>query len=160
MDRCFAPLVADDARLMILGSLPGARSLAEQRYYAHPQNQFWRLVGAVIGRDLASMDYPGRLDALRLARIGLWDTVAEATRKGSLDADIKLHRSSEIVALAAGLPQLRAIAFNGGTAARIGRRQLGADPPVALVDLPSSSPAHTMKFETKLEAWLKLRDYL
>ena len=160
MDRCFAPLVADDTRLMILGSLPGARSLAEQRYYAHPQNQFWRLVGAVIGRDLASMDYPDRLDALRLARIGLWDTVAEATRKGSLDADIKLHRSSEIGALAASLPDLRAIAFNGGTAARIGRRQLGEHPPVALLDLPSSSPAYTISFEAKLDAWLRLREFL
>lgn len=160
MDRCFAPQVADDSRLLILGSLPGARSLAEQRYYAHPQNQFWRLVGKVIDRDLSVMDYPGRLDALRSAGIGLWDTVAEATRKGSRDADIRLHRPSEIAALAAGLPRLRAIAFNGGTAARIGRRQLGSQPSFALLDLPSSSPAYTLPFQAKLDAWLRLRDCL
>jgi double-stranded uracil-DNA glycosylase len=161
MHHCFAPVTRTDTRLLVLGSLPGAVSLARQRYYAHPQNQFWRLTGAVIGRDLVALDYEARLEALLDAGIGLWDTVAAATREGSLDADIRLHRASDLAALAATLPALRAIAFNGGTSARIGRKQLGDVPALALVDLPSSSPAYaSLSFERKRDAWLALRAYL
>ena len=160
MHRCFPPVTRPDTRLLVLGSLPGAVSLARQRYYAHPQNLFWRLIGAVIGRDLVPLAYEARLEALLDAGIGLWDTVAAATRKGSLDADIRLHEASDVAALAATLPELRAIAFNGGKSASIGRRQLaGTD--LALVDLPSSSPAYaSLPFEKKREAWLGLRAYL
>lgn len=160
MHHCFEPVTRPDTRLLVLGSLPGAVSLAEGRYYAHPQNQFWRLTGAVIGRDLVSLDYGQRLEALLDAGIGLWDTVASATRKGSLDADIRLHLASDLAALAATLPDLRAIAFNGAKSAAIGRRRLDEVSGLALVDLPSSSPAHTLAFETKRAAWLPLRAYL
>lgn len=161
MHRCFPPVTRLDTRLLILGSLPGAVSLARQRYYAHPQNQFWRLIGAVIGRELASLDYEDRLAALLDSGIGLWDTVAAATREGSLDADIRLYEASDIAALAETLPELRAIAFNGGKSARIGRGQLAGATSLELVDLPSSSPAYAaMPFERKREAWLALRAYL
>lgn len=161
MHHCFDPVTRPDTRLLVLGSLPGAVSLAQERYYAHPQNQFWRLIGAVIGRELASLDYETRLEGLLDARIGLWDTVASATRKGSLDADIRLHEASDLAALAATLPDLRAVAFNGGTSARIGRKQLEEVCGLDLVDLPSSSPAYaSLPFEQKLEAWLGLRAYL
>jgi TDG/mug DNA glycosylase family protein len=160
MQHCFPPVTRPDTRLLLLGSLPGAVSLARRQYYAHPQNQFWRLTGTVLGRDLAAMPYEARLEALLDAGVGLWDTVAAATRRGSLDADIRLHAASDLVRLAATLPELRAIGFNGGTSARIGRRQLGPVEAIDLVDLPSSSPAYTLAFDRKLAAWLKLRDYL
>jgi len=161
MHHCFPPVTRPDTRLLVLGSLPGAVSLARQRYYAHPQNLFWRLIGAVIGRDLVPLDYEDRLEALLEAHIGLWDTVASATRKGSLDADIRLHEASDLAALARELPELKAIAFNGGTSARIGRRQLADVTGIALIDLPSSSPAYaSLPFEKKREAWLALREYL
>ena len=160
VQHCFAPVAGPDTQLLILGSLPGAASLAAGRYYAHPRNQFWRLIGAVIQRDLSLLSYEQRLDALLTAKIGLWDTVAAAVRPGSLDADIELHEASDLSALAAGLPRLAAIAFNGGTAARIGRRQLGAAPPWQLIDLPSSSPAFTLSFEQKCARWLVLRSAL
>lgn len=160
MHRNFPPVTRDDTRLLILGSLPGAVSLAQQRYYAHPQNQFWRLVGAVIERDLASLDYDARLEALLDAGIGLWDTVAEATRMGSLDASIRLHAASDLAGLVRTLPGLRAIAFNGSTAARIGRRALSGAAHPHLIDLPSSSPAHTLSFAAKLDAWRELATYL
>jgi TDG/mug DNA glycosylase family protein len=161
MQHCFPPVTRPDTRLLVLGSLPGAVSLARQRYYAHPQNLFWRLIGAAIGRDLVPLSYDARLEALLDARIGLWDTVAAATRKGSLDADIRLHEASDLAALAGTLPDLRAIAFNGGTSARIGRKQLGDAAGLALVDLPSSSPAYaSLSFEKKQAVWLRLRDYL
>lgn len=160
MHRNFPPVIRADTRLLLLGSLPGAVSLARQRYYAHPRNQFWRLVGAVIGRDLAALDYDARLAALLDARIGLWDTVAAATRAGSLDAAIRLHEASDLAALAATLPELRAIGFNGGTSARIGRRQLAGVAGPALIDLPSSSPAYTLPFARKLETWRQLAAWL
>ncbi len=160
MQHCFPPVTRADTRLLVLGSLPGAISLKEQRYYAHPQNLFWRLMSAVIGRDLVPLAYEDRLEALLDARVGLWDTVAAATREGSLDAAICLHEASDLAALAATLPDLRAIGFNGAKSAQIGRRQLGDAPGLFLVDLPSSSPAYaSLGFERKREAWATLAAY-
>jgi hypoxanthine-DNA glycosylase len=157
----FPPVVDAQVRLLVLGSLPGERSLAEGRYYAHPQNQFWRLMSAAIDRDLASLDYEARLAALLAAHVGLWDVVASATRTGSADAAMRNVEGHDIAALAATLPRLRAIAFNGGTALRHGMRQLGpAAADYAIVALPSSSPLHTVGIATKLAAWKKLRDQL
>ncbi|HEX8526162.1 DNA-deoxyinosine glycosylase [Allosphingosinicella sp.] len=160
MQHCFPPVIRPDTRLLLLGSLPGAMSLAAGRYYANPRNQFWRLAGAVIGRELESLDYEQRLDALLAAGIGLWDTVASATREGSLDQNIKLHSASDLGSLAAGLPSLRAIGFNGGKSAAIGRKALAGRDDLELVDLPSSSPAFTIPFERKREQWLALREFL
>jgi hypoxanthine-DNA glycosylase len=161
MHHCFPPVTRPDTRVLVLGSLPGAISLAEQRYYAHPRNLFWRLMSDVIGRDLVPLAYDDRLTTLLDAGVGLWDTVAAATRKGSLDAAIRLHEASDLATLAATLPELRAIAFNGATSARIGRSQLGPAPGLALIDLPSSSPAYaSLSFEKKREAWRQLAAYL
>ena len=161
MHQCFPPVIRPDTRLLVLGSLPGAASLAAGRYYAHPRNLFWRLIGEAIGGDLEPLDYEARLAALLDAGVGLWDTVAEATRPGSLDADIRLHRPSDLAALAATLPALRAIAFNGKTSARIGRAALGEETKLALIDLPSSSPAYaSLPYARKAEAWAALSAFL
>ena len=161
MHRCFPPVTRPDTRLLLLGSLPGAISLAQQRYYAHPQNLFWRLMSAVIGRELVPLAYEDRLAALLDAKVGLWDTVSAATRDGSLDSAIRLHEASDLAALVATLPELRAIGFNGAKSASIGRRQLGKAPGLALIDLPSSSPAYaSLSFERKREAWMALATYL
>ena len=85
--------------MLVLGSLPGDRSLAEQRYYAHPQNQFWRLIGAAVGRELVQLSYEERLAALREAGVGLWDVVARARREGSSDAAIRDASANDLVAL-------------------------------------------------------------
>lgn len=161
LKRSFPPIVDERARLLILGSLPGEVSLARGQYYAHPLNQFWALAGAVIDVDLRALAYPERLRTLLAHRIGLWDVVAEARREGSLDGDIRDHAPNDLPALVATLPELRAIAFNGGISARIGRKQLRslAHPP-ALIALPSSSPAFTRRFEDKRETWLGLRTFL
>lgn len=157
--HCFPPVVTPATRLLILGSLPGAASLAARRYYANPRNQFWRLLEIVIEQSLVSLSYEDRLSRLQSAGIGLWDTVAAASRPGSLDADIRLESASDIAALAATIPHLRAIAFNGGTAARIGRHEIGVTD-LAMIDLPSSSPAYTLPFASKAEVWEKLRAFL
>lgn len=156
----FPPVVDSAVRILICGSLPGDRSLAARQYYAHPQNQFWRLVSAVIDRDLTTLPYPERLAALLAAHVGLWDVVATAHRQGSADAALAAIRPNDIATLAATLPDLRAIAFNGGTALKQGLRQLGpAAARHAIVGLPSSSPLHTIGFAAKLPAWLTLRNH-
>lgn len=159
--HAFPPVVSPQTKVLILGSLPGEASLAAGRYYAHPQNQFWRLAGAAIGReDLPALPYDDRLAALLAAGIGLWDTVASAQRKGSLDAAIREAEHAPLAELVAGLPELRAVAFNGGTSARIGRRVLGAAS-LRLVDLPSSSPAYAaMTFAEKRNRWLIIEQFL
>ena len=155
------PAVADEAaRVLILGSLPGEASLRAAQYYAHPQNQFWRLMGVVIGRELQALPYPERLAALRLAGVGLWDTVRSAERVGSLDAKIRGPTPNSLGAFAATLPALRVIAFNGAKASAVGRGELGPGSNFALITLPSSSPAHAVPFERKLEQWIRLKTFL
>ena len=154
-----APAGSADARLLILGSLPGEASLAAQRYYAHPSNQFWRLLGQAIGEDLAGIDYEGRLERLAARGIALWDVVAEAKRQGSLDGAIRGATANELADYAATHERLEAIAFNGKTAAAIGRRALAHCGAVHFIDLPSSSAALTRPFGEKADAWAMLRGY-
>ena len=157
----FAPVVDDCARVLILGSLPGEISLKTAQYYAHPQNAFWRLIEATAGLQLAHLPYPERLEGLKTAGIGLWDVIASAERQGSLDAAIRDPDHAELQQLIGDMPALRAVGFNGGTAARIGRRILARSPiTAALVDLPSSSAAHARPFEEKRQRWAALAPYL
>lgn len=160
--RSFPPVVAPDTRLLVLGSLPGEASLAAGRYYAHPQNGFWRLMGGVIGEDLAALPYDDRLAALLRHRIGLWDVVGEATRPGSLDTAIRDATHNDLAALVETLPDLRMVAFNGGKAAKDGHKLLAAQADrLRLVTLPSSSPAHaSLGFAEKAARWNGLRDAL
>jgi len=155
------PIARTDARLFVLGSLPGDASLAAQRYYAHATNQFWRLLGQAIGEDLQPLGYEERLERLAARRIGLWDVIASASRRGSLDQAIGDAQHNRIEHLVHDFPDLRAIAFNGSTASTIGRKLIGEPPPrLRLVDLPSSSAANTRPFDDKARAWAVLGEIL
>ncbi len=156
LKRAFDPVVDANTRLLILGSLPGDASLKAGQYYGHPQNGFWRLIGGVIGADLAALPYSERLEALKAAGVGLWDVIASAERPGSLDAAIRNAEAADLNRLIDSLPLLRAIAFNGGTAARLGRRSLTPRPIIDLIDLPSSSPAYTRPLAEKAATWATL----
>jgi TDG/mug DNA glycosylase family protein len=155
------PIARSDARLFVLGSLPGDASLAAGRYYAHPTNQFWRLLGQAIGEELASLEYDQRLRRLAERRVGLWDVIASATRRGSLDQAIREAQHNRIDHLLNDFTDLQAIAFNGSTAAAAGRKLIGAAPPhIRLIDLPSSSAANTRPFAEKAAQWAVLRELL
>lgn len=151
------PIAASNARLFILGSLPGDASLAAQRYYAHPTNQFWRLLGRAIDEELQTLGYELRLQRLVARRIGLWDVIASASRRGSLDQAIRDAEHNRIGHLLHDFPDLQAIAFNGSTASKVGRKLIG-EPPASLrlIDLPSSSAANTAAFEDKARQWAVL----
>jgi hypoxanthine-DNA glycosylase len=159
--RCFDPVVDYRTRLLVLGSLPGDKSLAVQEYYGHPQNKFWELLGAVIQADLRSLSYDARLATLLAHGIGLWDVVSEAHRKGSLDSHIRNRNDNDLLGLLERFPHIKAIAFNGGTAGKLGVKVLGmrADR-YQVLTLPSSSPAYTLSFADKVELWLPLQPLL
>lgn len=158
--RSFPPVADARTRLLVLGSLPGEESLARRQYYGNPRNHFWRLIGGVAGLDLVPLPYEARLEALLGVGIGLWDTIGSATRRGSLDGAIRDHQANALGDLASRLPELRAVGFNGGKSASLGMAQLGARTDLALIPLPSSSPAYTRPFEEKLAAWMKLTPFL
>ncbi|MGL4543735.1 MAG: DNA-deoxyinosine glycosylase [Polymorphobacter sp.] len=156
----FAPIVDAGTRLLIVGSLPGRESLARQRYYAHPRNQFWALIGAVIGVDLVPLAYHDRIAALGRQHVGLWDVIASAARIGSLDSAIRDHKPNDLATLVGSLPALRGIGFNGAAAFRLGAPAISAAG-VAVVALPSSSPAHArMSLAAKCLTWSQLAAFL
>lgn len=162
LKTAFAASADHRTRLLLLGSLPGEASLAARQYYANPTNQFWRLVGAIVGEDLAARGYDDRLKRLAAHGIGLWDVIRSARRRGSGDGAIRDHQANDLGDLLPRLKHLRAIGFNGAKAASIGRRQLRShDGAIALIDLPSSSAAYcAMPFEAKRERWLALKAHV
>ena len=162
LKRAFDPVVDANTRLLILGSLPGDASLKAGQYYGHPRNGFWPLIGGVIGHpDLKDQPYEARLDLLRVHGIGLWDVIAEATRVGSLDTAIRMPTHADLKTLIAALPRLRAVAFNGGKAAKEGERVLGpTDGRIARLILPSSSPALAKPLAWKAEHWAIIGSYV
>lgn len=155
------PIAGSDARLFVLGSLPGDASLAARRYYAHRTNQFWVLLGGAIGEDLQPLAYEARLQRLAQRRVGLWDVIASASRPGSLDQAIRDAAHNRIDHLLRDFPALQAIAFNGGTAAAAGRKLIGMPPAhLTLIDLPSSSAANTMAIRDKAARWAELGEFV
>lgn len=123
-------------------------------YYAHPQNQFWRLLGALLREPLVEMDYDSRLKTLLRYRIGVWDVIATCRRHGSLDSDIRDEQGNDFDFLHNDCPQLRRIGFNGLKAGRLAGifDALGYE----TLQLPSSSPAYTLAFAEKLSRWQAL----
>jgi hypoxanthine-DNA glycosylase len=150
-----APVIDADIRMLILGSFPGAASLAAQQYYAHPRNQLWRLLSALSGEDLAGLPYPERLARLLARRIGLWDVLGACERRGSLDSNIRNAAANDFARLRELCPQLLVIGFNGQTAGKFAPGFAAAG--FSTLVLPSSSPAHAhLTFEQKLLLWRQL----
>jgi len=150
-----APVIDADIRILVLGSFPGAASLAAQQYYAHPRNQFWRLMSAVVGEALAPLPYAERLPRLLAHRVGLWDVLAACEREGSLDSAIRRPAANDFERLRVLCPRLETVGFNGQASGKFA--QQFAAHGYRTVVLPSSSPAHmAMSFEQKLEVWRQL----
>lgn len=152
----FLPLARDDARILILGSLPSQRSIADNEYYAHPQNAFWRIMSALVGAD---GNYSERCAALTNHSLGLWDVLASSVRPGSLDADIQMSTAkvNDFKQFLTVHTALERICFNGQKAASIFSKRVSEeifDDRIDLITLPSTSPAHAaMSFDEKLERW-------
>jgi hypoxanthine-DNA glycosylase len=142
-----------DARIetLILGSFPSPASLAAGQYYAHRQNQFWRLIAALLGEPLAELDYAEKQRALLSHRIGIWDVYRRCTRQGALDSAIQAAAPNDFSRLATSAPFLWRVCFNGKASARFEPwfREQGYETCI----LPSTSPAYTLPFERKVERW-------
>ena len=152
-----APVLGPDTRILILGSFPGAQSLAAAQYYAHPRNGFWPLVSKLAGEDLAALPYAERLQGLLAHGIGLWDVLGACEREGSLDSAIRRPAANDFERLHTLCPQLETVGFNGQASGKFA--PLFAEAGYRTVVLPSSSPAHmTLSFEQKLAAWRRLID--
>jgi len=164
-DRCFAAIARRDAETLVLGSLPGRKSLEMQQYYAHPQNAFWKLIAAIFGTD-GSLSYRRRVKVLTTNRIALWDVLAAAERPGSLDSSI-VHASAlanDFAAFFRAHPRIRHVYFNGRKAEQLYRRfalpKIGAEfSHLRYECLPSTSPAHAgMSFAKKLGRWRRIKE--
>jgi len=151
----FPPAMQADATLLIMGSFPGQASLAAGQYYAHPRNQFWRLLSAVLEDELLRLAYPERLARLAQHRIGLWDVIDACRREGSLDASIRDAKAADFSVLHRDFPALKTIAFNGKTSGRFAPQFEAAG--FRTLVLPSSSPANAqLSFDQKLVKWRAL----
>ena len=156
--RGLPPLLAPAARVLILGSFPSQASLAARQYYAHPRNHFWPVLSALLNEPLVEMSYPARTARVRAHGIAIWDTIVACERKGSLDAAIRNAEGGEIARVRRVARGLRAVCFNGGTAARA--EPAWRDEGFATLVLPSTSPAYTLPLSRKVEAWRALMEYL
>jgi len=160
-----APLYQTNARILILGSMPGQASLDSQQYYGHPRNQFWPLLQQLFGID-PRLDYPSRCQQALAAGVALWDVIGNCQRAGSLDSAIVSSsiRFNPLFELCQQLPDLQQIWLNGGKAAqsfrqyqRQDQQQLANNWPASdliIHELPSTSPAHaSVTFAAKLLLW-------
>jgi hypoxanthine-DNA glycosylase len=154
----FAPVSRPDARVLVLGSLPGAESLRRREYYAKSQNAFWRIMGELVGAG-PDLPYAQRLEQLTSAGLALWDVCASARREGSLDVKIQDMEPNDFARFFRTHGQIALIGFNGQAAAKLFERFVapGLAAETAKIPrrcLPSTSPAHaSMRFGQKLEIW-------
>ncbi len=151
--KSFPPIVNSLTRTLILGSLPGDRSLAQQAYYAHPQNRFWRIFIQIFNAS-ASMDYSDKVNLLLENGIGLWDVCAEASRQGSMDLAIQNERPNQIIELLTKYPSITQIVFNGQKAHNLYLKHFEKKEGIIYRCLPSTSPANAKSnLESLIEHW-------
>lgn len=145
------PILDAGIRTLILGSFPSPASLAARHYYAHRQNQFWRLLGALLDEPLAELDYADKQRRLLQHHIGVWDVYRQCQRQGALDSAIQSPEVNDFSRLRSEAPQLVRVCFNGQTAGRFVAwfEQQGYETRI----LPSTSPAYTLAFADKLARW-------
>lgn len=151
MEYSFAPLINDNAKILILGSLPGVRSLEEQQYYAHPMNKFWRIMFDVYSRPF-SYSYDVRCQLLLDHGAALWDVIKCADREGSLDGNIKNRTPNDIPGLLSRHQDISKILFNGGCAFTTYKKFWGL-PRINHVRLLSTSPACAGRDSARFEMW-------
>lgn len=149
--RSFPPIINSRSRVLILGSMPGIKSLQAQEYYAHPQNQFWKIMTALLGFKLP-LTYMQKKKMLLKNNIALWDVIASCRREGSLDSNIRNIQINDFEGLFKKYRNLKAICCNGNTALRLFKKSF-SDHDLPLFLLPSTSPAHTKSFAWKTGQW-------
>ncbi|MBI4371443.1 MAG: DNA-deoxyinosine glycosylase [Elusimicrobia bacterium] len=162
MPRSFAPVVGRSPRVLMLGSMPSEASLRARRYYAHPRNQFWRLLGAALDEELHGLPYRRRLAALKRRGVALWDVLESCRREGSLDSAISGEKPNPVAELLER-SGVKAVFLNGGKADALFRRLIAPRLPqgVRVERLPSSSPAAaSIPYARKAARWRRIAAFL
>lgn len=156
--KSFAPIVPPRSKVLLLGSLPGDRSLQENQYYAHPQNRFWKILALLLGAT-PPLDYTHRIALLHKYHIALWDVCEVAIRKGSMDTDILQERPNQIAHLLRENPSIHTVCFNGQKAQKLYDKYFERTDGIQYIALPSTSPANaTFNQERLLAAWSIIRE--
>ena len=145
------PIINADVTTLVLGSFPSPASLAAGQYYAHRQNQFWRVMADVLGEPFLELDYADKQRCLLRHGVGVWDIYHTCQREGALDAAIKAAEPNDFSQLVAVAPRLRRVCFNGQTAGRLASWFVGLGYETRI--LPSTSPAYTQAFSIKAARW-------
>lgn len=161
MIHSFPPVAEQDAKILILGSIPGIKSLETQQYYAHPMNQFWRILFDLFHQEQAS-EYDNKILFLKHHHIALWDVIQQCERKGSLDSGILTIVPNEFAPFFQHHPQIRALFFNGIKAKETYSKYYKnlSFPAAEFFCLPSTSPANVMPYTDKLLRWKTILDWL
>ena len=160
--QSFSPIVNDQTDILILGSMPGVVSLEQHQYYAHPRNHFWKIIFDLHHAPL-EMDYDRRIAFACSKGIGLWDVLGECVREGSLDSNIQDAVPNDFATLFEAYPRITHLMFNGAKAYDVFMRQVASHlhlDSMMLHKLPSTSPANTISYARKLEAWRNEIDWI
>ncbi len=167
MIESFEPVLGNNPKILILGSMPSVKSLEVNEYYGHPRNQFWSILFKIITNDLienhVQISHSIKTATAIKNNIAIWDVLSSCEREGSLDSDIKNETPNDIGKLLEENPSIKAIIFNGGKAESTFKKffkTLYMSDRLVFIKMPSTSPAYTMKFEKKLEAWQKIKAYI
>jgi hypoxanthine-DNA glycosylase len=158
--RCFEPIINDRSKILVLGSMPGPKSLEKTEYYANERNQFWKIIYQILGEEPHS-HYVERVDFLKRNGIALWDVLQSCEREGACDTKIRKGKLNDFGTLLYGYPNVRCIFFNGKTASEIFDK--GTDLTLKKIQyetLPSTSPANTKPLREKLKHWKRIKAFL
>lgn len=148
----FPPIITETSKILILGSVPGVKSLQMQQYYAHPQNHFWKIIFELLDEDFTE-DYLAKTEIIRKNNIALWDVIDTCEREGSLDTKIRNEEHNDITKMLRDHPAIRAIFCNGQKSFKNLKKILGTESEIPVFVLPSTSPLHTIPFDKKLNGW-------
>ena len=154
------PIINKDSKILILGSIPGVKSLEMQQYYAHPQNKFWKIICEIFNEEFTT-NYQQRIEILEKHHIALWDVIDTCERKGSLDSEIRNGEANKIGELLHSYPNINAVFCNGQKSHKNLWKILPKDFHLPIIVLPSTSPAHaSLRYEEKLKSWKMVLNYL
>ena len=156
LSHSFSPLIYEDAEILILGSLPGKKSIELKEYYGHPRNRMWKILCALTNCDLPT-DYESKKIFLQKNKIGLWDVASSAERKGSLDSNIKKEIPNDVDSLLQDFPSIKVIGFNGKKSESMYSKFFILNDSIKYVSLPSSSPANmAISFNDICNRWSEM----
>lgn len=153
LKNSFEPIISDQPKILILGSLPGDLSLELNQYYGHPRNRFWKMIGEIFNVEF-SEDYEIKKQLILQHHLALWDVAHSAERKGSMDVDMKNEIPNKIDDLLIKYPTIEKIIFNGKKAEQLFWKHFEQKSALNYISLPSTSPANAQfTFQKVVDVW-------